>query len=296
MVGPNFFSDTAIPILVGRDIARQDSGNGQRVGVVNQTLARKYFPNSSPLGHRVFVHQTDGQFDFVIVGVAADSKHGSVREKPSPRFYVPFFNPAGNNWATRATVIVRTAGDPSVVVSQIRATVRQTAANFPPLEIQPMNQSVADSLSSDSMVTQLAGAFGALAVILVCIGVYAIMAYAVSGRVNEIGIRMALGAQRGSILWMILRQSLLLVLIGVTIGLPATYGAGKWISSLLFGVPPADPLALVAAILLMCIVGIFACYIPARRAMRVDPMVALRYERCLLCAQPATGCPPHDCL
>jgi ABC-type antimicrobial peptide transport system permease subunit len=128
------------------------------------------------------------------------------------------------------------------------------------------------------MITELSGAFGALAIILVCIGLYGIMAYGVSGRVNEIGIRMALGAQRSSVLWMILRESLLLVSIGIAVGLPAVYGAGKWVSSLLFGVRAADPISLGAATLLMFVVGVFACYIPARRAMRIDPMVALRYE------------------
>jgi ABC-type antimicrobial peptide transport system permease subunit len=195
-----------------------------------------------------------------------------------PRFYVPFFNPIGDAWATHTSVVVRTSGDPSALTSAIRAAVKQTAANLPPLQIQTLNQRVAESLSSDSMITELAGAFGALAVILVFIGFYGIMAYAVSGRVNEIGIRIALGAQRGNILWMILRDSLILVLIGVAIGLPAVYGAGKWISRLLFDVQPADPLAVAVATFLMFVVGVFACYIPARRAMRVDPIVALRYE------------------
>jgi predicted permease len=276
LVGPNFFSTAGIPILMGREITSQDSGNGQRVGVINQTLARKYFANSNPIGKRIVMPAE--HFDFVIVGVAADSKHNSVREKPFPRFYIPYFNPAGTDWPTAVTFVIRTAGDPSAVTSAIRAAVKQTAANLPPLQLQTMDQRLAASLSSDSMITELAGAFGALAIVLVCIGLYGIMAYAVSGRVNEIGIRIALGAQRGAILWMILRESLLLVLIGVAIGLPAVYGAGQWVSSSLFGVQPADPLAIALATALMSLVGIFACYIPARRAMRVDPMVALRYE------------------
>jgi predicted permease len=277
-VGPSFFSATGIPILAGREIRTQDSGNGQRVGVVNHTFARKYFPDSNPIGRRVLVLETTGHFDFVIVGVAADSKHGSVREKPFPRFYVPFFNPIGDEWATSATIVARTSGDPSAAISAIRASVRQSAPNLPPVEIQTMNQRVARSLATDRMITQLAGAFGILAVILVCIGLYGIMAYAVSGRTNEIGIRIALGAQRRNILWLILRDALLLVLIGVAIGLPVVFGAGKWVSSLLFGVKPEDPAAIALAAMLMFLVGSLASYLPARRAMRVDPMVALRYE------------------
>ena len=141
-----------------------------------------------------------------------------------------------------------------------------------------MAQRLGNSLSSDRLVTELSGAFGVLAIILVCIGLYGIMAYAVSGRINEIGIRMALGAQRNNVLWMILRESLLLVCIGVIIGVPVIFAAGKWIASLLFSVKPADPLTLALATLLMFAVGFLACYIPARRAMHVDPMVALRYE------------------
>jgi ABC-type antimicrobial peptide transport system permease subunit len=128
------------------------------------------------------------------------------------------------------------------------------------------------------MITELSGAFGALAIILVCIGLYGIMAYAVSSRTNEIGSRMALGAQRQNVLWLILRESLRLVFAGVVIGVLTVFAAGKWTSSLLFGVKPADPLAIALATLLMFLVGMVACYVPARRAMRVDPVIALRYE------------------
>lgn len=141
-----------------------------------------------------------------------------------------------------------------------------------------MDQRLADSLVTDRMIAELSGAFGVLAIILVCIGLYGIMAYATAGRTNEIGIRIALGAQRSGILWLILRESLLLVLIGTAIGVPLVFAAGKWISSLLFGLQPADTLTLASAIALMFVVGVLSSYIPAHRAMRVDPMVALTYE------------------
>lgn len=275
-VGPNFFSATGIPLLYGREIGPQDTGTSQRVGVINATFAREYFGDSNPIGRRARVHTTFDDQDFVIVGVVADSKHGSVREKPRPRFYVPFLNPIGK--ADSANILVRTSGDPSAVVSAIRDVVKQSAANLPPVEIETMKQRVADSLTSDIMITELAGAFGVLAVVLVCIGLYGIMAYAVSGRTNEIGLRMALGAQRSNVLWLILGESLLLVLIGVAIGLPVVFGAGKWIASLLFDVKPADVVTLAMATVLMFVVGTCACYIPARRAMQVDPMQALRDE------------------
>jgi predicted permease len=278
MVAPNFFSVTGIPVLIGREITEQDSGNGQRVGVINQTMAQKFFPNSNPIGQRAIVHTTTEQADFVIVGVVSDSKHSSVREKPRPRFYIPYFNPIGDGWAARAVLIVRASGDPSSLTSATRAAVKETAATLPPVVIHTANQRIAESLATDRMITELSMAFGTLAIILVCIGLYGIMAYSVSRRTNEIGVRMALGAQRSNVLWLILRQSLQLVLTGVAIGVPLVFAAGKWISSLLFGVEPADPVALAMATLLMFLVGVLACYVPARSAMRVDPLVALHYE------------------
>ncbi len=276
MVGPNFFSTMGIPILYGREIGPQDSGNGQRVGLLNQTAAHYYFGDKNPIGSRIIVRTTEGPSDFVVIGVVADSKHGSVREKPQRRFYIPFFNPIGD--AGYASVLVRTSGDPAQAAPAIRAAVKQMAANLPLIEIQTMNQRLSQSLATDHTITRLSGVFGPLAMILVAIGLYGVMSYAVASRTSEIGIRMALGAQRGSVLWLISRESLLLVLVGVAIGLPAIFAAGKWISSLLFGVKPADPTTLALATALMFAAGILACYIPARRAMRVDPVVALRYE------------------
>ena len=278
IVGPNFFSTAGIPILLGREITAQDGGNGQLVGDINQTLAKMYFANANPIGQRIEVHESMGHYDFVIVGVVADSKHGDVRERPFPRFYIPYFNPTGKEWPTGVSFVIRTYGDPAAAGGAIRDAVKQTAANLPPIEFETLSQRLETSLSSDNMITKLAGAFGALAIALICVGLYGIMAFSVSGRINEIGIRMALGAQRSSVLWLVLRDALLMVLVGVAIGFPVVYGAGKWISSLLFGVTPVDPLTLALGTALMFIVGAFACYIPARRAMRVDPMVALRYE------------------
>jgi len=271
-------STTGIPILEGREITDDDSGNGLRVGVINETMARKFFPHSNPIGQRVLVHTEPGQAPFVIVGVVQDSKQHSAKEKPFPRFYVPYFNPIGNDWTAGAAIIVRTVGDPSSFSSAIRGVVKQAAPSLPTVAIETMDQRLSDSLITDRMIADLSGAFGMLAAVLVCIGLYGVMAYATSGRTNEIGIRIALGAQRSGILWLILRESLLLVLIGAAIGVPLVFAARKWISSLLFGLQPADPVALAFAIALMFVIGVLASYIPARRATRVDAMVALRQE------------------
>jgi predicted permease len=278
LVGPNFFSTTGIPILEGREISDRDSGDRQPVGVINEAMARKFFPHSNPIGQRVFVHTEPGQAPFIIIGVAQDSKQHGAKEKPFPRFYVPYFNPIGNDWTEGAAIIVRTAGDPSSFSSAIRNVVKQAAPILPAVAVQTMDQRLSDSLVTDRMIADLSGAFGILAVVLVCVGLYGVMAYATSGRTNEIGIRIALGAQRGGILWLILRESLLLVLIGAAIGVPLVFVAGRWISSLLFGLQPADPVALAFAIALMFVIGVLASYIPARRATCIDPMVALRQE------------------
>jgi ABC-type antimicrobial peptide transport system permease subunit len=202
-----------------------------------------------------------------------------VKEKPVPRFYVPFFNPIGDDWKSGAAILVRTPGNPALFASAIRTAVKQAAPGLPTVAtIETMDQRISDSLVTDRMIADLSAAFGILAVVLVCIGLYGVMAYATSRRTNEIGIRIALGAQRSGILWLILRESLLLVVIGAAIGVPLVFAAGRWISSLLFGLQPADPLALLFAMALMFAVAVAASYIPARRATRVDPMVALRQE------------------
>jgi predicted permease len=276
LVGPNYFSTVGIPILLGREIGPQDEGNGQRVGVINQTMAKYYFGKESPIGRRIWDMYPTTHTDFIVVGVVADAKYNSVRETTPRRFYVPFFHPIGD--ANFGNIEVRAAGEPAAVIAGVRDAVKQTAPNLQIPQFQTMNQLVEGSLTRDNMITTLASFFGGLAVLLACIGIYGIMGYAVAGRTNEIGIRMALGAQPGNVLLLVLRESLILVLIGVGIGLPAVIGAGKLISSLLYGLTPADPLTLAIATVLMIGVASVASYIPARRAARTNPIVALRYE------------------
>jgi predicted permease len=276
-VGPNYFSAIGIPILMGRDIGPQDGGNGQRVGVINQTMAKYYFGESNPIGRRIWDEFPTNRVNFVVVGVAADAKYNSVREKTPRRFYVPFLNPIEPN-VSFANIEVRANGNSSAIAASVRDAVRQVAPNLPPIEIQTMNQLVADSLTRDTLLTKLSGFFGALAVFLACIGIYGIMAYAVANRTSEIGIRMALGAQRHDVLGLILGESMLLVLLGALIGLPAVFAAGKVLASVLYGLTPADPVALAGATALMFAVAALAGYVPARRAAKTDPIDALRYE------------------
>jgi predicted permease len=276
-VGPNYFSTIGIPILLGRDIGPQDSGNGQRVGVINQTMAKYYFGDSNPIGRRIWDEFPTNRTSFIVVGVAADAKYNSVREKTPSRFYVPFLNPIEPD-ISFGRIEARTSGDPATVTASLRDAVRQVAPNFPPVEIRTMDQLVAESLTRDTMLTKLSGFFGALAILLASIGIYGIMAYAVANRTNEIGVRMALGAQRGDVLALILRESMFLVLMGALIGLPAVFAAWKLLKSLLYGLSPADPVAIAGATVLLFAVAALAGYIPARRASRTDPIEALRYE------------------
>jgi predicted permease len=276
-IGPNYFSAVGIPILLGREIGPQDSGNGQRVGLINETMAKYFFGDASPIGRQITDEFPTNRVSFIVVGVAADAKYNSVREKTPPRFYAPFFYPIEPD-TSFGNVEVRSSGKPSAIATDIREAVKQVAPNLPPIQIDTMNELVADSLKQDTMLTTLSSFFGALAVLLACIGIYGVMAYAVANRTNEIGIRMALGANRVNVLALILRESLLLVTIGVVIGLPVVFATWKLIKSLLYGLTPADPLALAAATVLMFAVAAIASYIPARRASQTDPIVALRYE------------------
>ena len=277
-VGSDYFATVGIPILVGRPIGPEDEGTGQRVGVINYTMARYYFGDESPLGRRIWDTFPTLHTDFVVVGVAADAKYNNVQEKTPRRFYVPLFHPIGDEELHMARIEIRTTGNPAPVIAAVREVVKQTAANLAPIDIHMAPELVAQSLTRDRMLTKLSGVFGALAALLACIGIYGTVAYAVAGRTREIGIRTVLGAQQGNVVWMVLRESLLLVAIGVAIGLPAVAAAGKLIGSLLYGLTPADPTALISATILMFAVAALAGFIPARRAMRVDPMVALRYE------------------
>ena len=193
------------------------------------------------------------------------------------RFYMPF---AQTFQESMANVIfeVRTAGDPSAVADSARKVISDFNPNLNVLWVRTVDRLVTDTLSTDIMIARLSSFFGGLALLLACIGLYGVMSYTVSSRTKEIGVRMALGAQRSTVLWMVLREVVILVLIGAAVGIPAALAASRSLSSLLFGLNPADPVSLGIVILLLLVVALLAGLIPARRAVKVDPLVALRYE------------------
>jgi predicted permease len=275
-VGPKYFSTVGIPLLMGREIEPQDAVGGTRAAVVNQTFVRQFFPNTNPLGKHVRDTYAGNPAEMVVVGVVADAKYRNLREKTPPRIYAPLFNPVWEQAAARYQV--RTFADSAAVAASLRQAAKEVAASLPPIEINSMSQLVDESLQTDRFIQQLSEAFGVLAMLLAAIGLYGIMAYTVARRTRDIGIRLALGAEPSGVLWQVLRETLLLVSVGIAIGVPIALAGTQLVRGMLFGLGFADPLAILVAAILLAAAAALAGFLPARRASQVDPMVALRYE------------------
>ena len=263
-----------IPLLVGRQFTEAENNmTAPKVAMVNEAAARKYFPNQNPIGLRVGNNiESAGQVE--IVGVLRDAKYNSVRDEAPPTLDIPYLQ-------TRVfapTFALRTAGDPRAMVSSIREAMRAIDPNVPILDVFTQMEQVERRFLQEKTFAQAYTLFGVLSVLLAAIGLFGVMSYSVARRTSEIGIRMALGAQRGQVLGATMRESLVLVVAGLAIGLAIALGAGRFVASLLFGIASHDAATIAAAMLLMAIVGSIAAYLPARRASHVDPMVALRYE------------------
>jgi len=274
IVGSAYFHTLGIPIVLGRDFNDADSENAPRAVIVNQTFAKKYLASRTPLGHEVALGG-NGASQYAIVGVAADSKYTGVREEPRPIAYFPYTQIHGN-----ATLHfeVRTAGDPAAWMPTIRRAVNDYSPGLALLSPMTQQAEFEGNYSDERVFFRLSLFFGLLAALLVATGLYGTLAYTVSRRTPEVGLRMALGAQRGQVLWMVLRSSLAMTVAGVAIGLPLALFATKVVRSMLFGVEPRDPGTFVAAIAGIAAVSLAASLIPALRAASVDPMVALREE------------------
>ncbi len=273
VAGPDFFETIGIPLKMGRAFTDHDSQKAPKVAIINEAAVRKFFGGENPLGRR-FGSSPETTDEMEVVGVVRDTKYSEVREPPPPTMYVPHLQAR----LPRAVIEVRTAQDPVALVGAIREIVRRVDPNVPIIEIVTQMEQVEKRLEQEKLFARAYALFGALALAIAAIGLFGVMSYSVSRRTNEIGIRLALGAQRGDVLGQIMRESMILVIVGVVLGLGAALGTGRFIASQLFGLAPTDVITISVAMAVMLIVSTLAGYLPARRASRVDPMVALRYE------------------
>lgn len=273
VVGPDFFTTLGVPVLEGRDFSDSDAASSPHVGIVNEEFAKRFLPNQDPLGH--VIGPESGVFPMTIVGVVKDHKYRSIDEKPIPMAWYMY---AQIPVIGKMAVEMRVHGEPLAILPAVRTAVRGMDPNLP--LIQPMTQRAQFDLtiSNQILFARLAGFFGLLAVILVATGLYGTLAYRVNLRTAEIGVRMAFGARRGQVIWMILRDSLVLTFVGLAIGLPLAILLGHALMSLLYGVKPLDGLSYLLAVLGVASVALAASAVPAIRAASIEPLIALRAE------------------
>jgi predicted permease len=274
IVGARYLEAMNMALVAGRYLNFRDDRASQKVAVVNETMARIYFPGISPIG-RSFSIGRDAQWqDIQVVGVVRDAKYMDLEEKQQ----AAAFYPHAQHWSIVYNFVVRSSGDPKAEIPAIRRAIAEVDPNLPVGDFTTLAQMVSDSVGNSRLVAQLSIGFGLLAALLAAIGIYGVVSYGISQRTNEFGIRIALGAQRGEVLRMVLRETLRLLAMGVVAGLVLALIANRALTSMLFGLGPADPLAIGLATALMVAVAILAAWMPARRATRIDPTVALRYE------------------
>ncbi len=274
-VGESFFSTYGVPIVAGRGFNAADTETSRKVAVVNESLAKKYFPNQNPIG-RTFEAGLHDPIRIEIVGVCGDAKYDRVRKDPEPTFYAPYRQ--NKDGIQEATFALATRLDAKTLAPTLRQVVQSVDRNLPLLDIRTQDEQIAASMQNERIFANLTAAFGVLALILACIGIYSIMAWMVSRRTHEIGIRMALGARSEQVQGMVLHEAAWMTLSGVAAGMAAALALGRVVASLLYGLKSWDPLTFAASATLLILVALGASWIPARRAARVDPIRALRHE------------------
>jgi predicted permease len=276
VVRENFLETMQIPLLLGRNLTPQDDERAPKVGVVNQTFADKYFPNQNVIGKQFSIARAE---NIEIVGLVKDAKYTSQRDATEPTAYLPFQQSLRS--MRYSTIELRTQNDPTNYAAAVREAVREVDGNLPVDNVRTQLDQANEALSLERLFAKLLTLFGVLAQMLAAIGLYGVMAYSVSQRTHEIGVRMALGATRRTVMQMVLNQGMVLTVIGIIAGLAGAYVLTKYLESLttmLFGVQPRDPLTFAAVALFLASIALVACLVPARRATKVDPLEALRYE------------------
>jgi predicted permease len=274
VVGNSFFATMGMKLIAGRAFSPQDTATSPKVAIINQSLARKRFPNVNPIG-KEFKTGNDAADWFRIVGICADSRYMNLRDDPPPQFFVLYrqqSDAGGMNYA------IRTRLEPAALVPALRQVVERVDRDLPIVDIRTQQEQIDSTMQTERIFASLTAGFGVLALGLACVGIYGIMAYSVANRRNEIGIRLALGAQPGQVRGMILRESTWLAVAGILVGVGAALGLTRLVKSMLYGIQADDPLTMVGGVLILLVVALAAGWIPARRAAGVQPMEALRHE------------------
>jgi putative ABC transport system permease protein len=273
-VSPDYFQTMKIPVLSGRGYDGRDTVDGAKVAIVNQAFARRFFPNGDPIGKRVGFGCEEGLCR-TIVGVVGNVKQESITADVAPEIYLPFSQMTMNGM----TLFLRTnTGNPTDLARALRSEVLAIDKNQPVFDVKTLNQRVVETIAASRSLMFLFSGFALLAMVLAAVGIYGIISYSVSQRTREIGIRMALGARATDVLRMVLKSGMMLVLTGIVIGVAGAMALTRFLATLLFGVTPTDTLTFVVVSVVLVTIALLACLVPARRATKVDPLEALRYE------------------
>jgi predicted permease len=281
-VGPDYFRTLGLPLVAGRELTDRDAAGAPRVAVVNETFAKSFFGRDNPIGRRFYFRPSSDPLEVEIVGVVKDAlyenmREGTTKENPTLRFAYTSYQQSDE--LDQMTIYVRASGGAAATIpDRIRQVVRDLDASIPVYQMQTLQRTVDDALFNERTLALLSSAFGILATILAAVGLYGVMSYIVSRRTREIGIRIALGAERSTVIGMVLQDVALLTLVGIAIGVPAVLSLSQLVRSQLFGISPADPLTMSVAAGALALVALLAGYIPARRASRVQPVLALKYD------------------
>jgi predicted permease len=275
LVSSGYFGTAGMKLLQGRDFSTLDTASSQKVAIINRTMSLRCFGDQSPIGRLIsFGAAFDPQKVIQIVGVVEDARYGGLRESSGPLAFIPL----AQQRAPIFSVVIRTAADPISFFAPIRQALNKVDPELATGEMRTLDQTVEGTLVQERLMTKLCAAFGLLALTLTCVGLYGTVSYGVTRRIPEIGIRMALGADRGDALWLVLKEAGFMVLTGLTVGIPSALAASRLLRSLVFGLATTDLSSYVIAAAILSLVCLAASYLPALRASRVDPAVALRTE------------------